>query len=342
MLERFNQVTGGRTLNPLFDLAPERMDARLRARFGKWEFFALVLAIAFTLGFAYMDMAFDYGGFNDYREFMSATQGEYGGFFYGFWIMPVLQALNLLPIHLGYVLWGVLNIAGVWYAARVFGGNVTLTLVSYQMLYVVFYGNIAGIVVGALALMWWALHHRRYGLAGFAFLIAAAKFQLGVPLGLVMLALVDMTWRNRLIVVIVPVVGALLSLLLYPNWPLDLYKWSQRVPPNTAGSISLWRWIGPLALILWIPPLALKMPTGHRLVAIAATLALASPYFQQTDLVALYALPTGWIPLLGNLGYVFIGFEWAGFAVLTIIPVILYILSLSYSWRRKQTIVQNM
>jgi hypothetical protein len=338
MLQRLNRLT----LNPPFDLAPERMDFRLRARFGKAEFGALILAIAFVLGFAYLDTAYEFNGFNDYRVFMNATQGDYGGFFYGFWIMPLLQAFNLLPLHLGYILWGLLNITGVWYAARVFGGNGTLALISYQMLYVVFYGNIAGIIVGALALMWWALYHRRPYLAGLAFLIAASKFQLGVPLGLTLLLLADVSWQDRGRVILVLLVGVMLSLILYPNWVLTLYEWTKIVPPNTAGSISPWRWFGALTLILWIPPLVLKLPPGHRLVAIGAALALASPYFQQTDLVALYALPTAWIALLGNLGYIFIGFEWAGFAILAIIPLILYIWSLSYSWRRKQTDVSNL
>lgn len=308
-------------LIPHFDLSPGQMDTRLSARITGLEFFVLALQLLLLAGYTYLDMTGGVRAFSDYYNFVNP-----GGFYYGFWMMPVIQGLNLLPSHLNVILWALFNLVGVWFAARVFGANVPLAIGSFQMLYVMFYGNLVGIAVGALGLMWWALYHRHITLAGVAFLIACTKFQVGVPIGLTLLLLAEVTWFDRLRVGLVVLIGVAISLLIYPNWPITVYEWFNTAPPNTTGSISLWRWIGPASLILWIPPLFLKMPTGYRLVAIVTTLALAVPYFQQTDLLALFVLPIGGLPLLGNLGYpLFIAARWSGLRWLVIVPILSFI-----------------
>lgn len=329
MLDRLNRAVSGRYVNPPFELAPEKINQRLRARLTRLEFFVLGLSAGMLLVFAYLDISADIGAFPDYRTFIKTADGIYGsetgGYFYAHWFIPVFEVLNILPLHLGYIVWGFMNILGVWYAARVFGGNGALALVSYQMLYVLFYGNIAGVIAGALAFMWWALHSKRWELAGLGWVIAATKFQLGVPLGLTLLLIADISWFARLRVLAIPLLVTLVSLIVYPNWPLTLYETTLAVPPDIRGSISLWQWFGALTLILWIPPLVLRLSPGRRLPAITAVLALAIPYFQQTDLLALYVLPIGLLPLLGNIGYLFTAFQWLGLKPLVIIPLMLYI-----------------
>jgi hypothetical protein len=125
---------------------------------------------------------------------------------------------------------------------------------------------------------------------------------------------------------VIPTVIALLSLVLYPNWPLELLANLQNAPPDTKGNIPLWRQFGAYALLLWLPPLFLPMKKDHRLAALAAALGLAMPYFQQTDLLALFVLPVGWLTvLLGNLGYLFLWYEWGTFAVFWVIPAFVYL-----------------
>ncbi len=317
----------------LFDLAPERMQRRVRAPLTPWEFFALLFAFGIAIAFVYIDAAFQAQSFPDYRTFMDATRGDFGGFFYGFWVLPVLHGFALLPEYVGYLLWSALNILGVWFAARVFNSSIALAVLSYQMLYVLFYGNIAGIIVGALGVLWWSLHRRRLLLAGVAFIAACTKVQLGLPLALAVLLLAPLSLRDKARVLVIPALVVLASFALYGNWILTLWEWSQRVAPNTAGSISPWRWFGPLALVVWIPVLLAFLPgrggsAGARLALVAAATALGIPYFQQTDLLALFALPVAALPLVGNLGYLFVVFAWAGFAPLVIVPVIGYALAI--------------
>ncbi len=219
----------------------------------------------------------------------------------------------------------VVNTLAVFYAVRVFGGNVLVAMTSYQLLYVLYYGNITGVIVGALALLWWALAHDRWHLAGLGLLIACTKPQLGILFGALLLLLADIPWRDRLKVLIVPTVISVLSLIVYPLWPLDILDRLPNDAPADWGSVTLWRWIGFPALVLWIPTLLLPMRVPSRTVALAATMALATPYFQQTDLLLLFALPVGWLGVLGNLGYAYIWYTWAALRVLAIIPALAYI-----------------
>lgn len=317
-------------------LTPETISRRVRTRLKPFELFAVLLALGMALGFAYLDGIYQIGAFPDYRTFIKTADGifgsESGGYFYAHWMRPVFALLDLLPLHAGYVVWSAVNLLGIWLAARIFGGHVSLALLNYQMLYVLYYGNIVGVIVGALALMYWALHAKRWELAGLCWLIAATKFQLGIPIGLALLLFtVPATPFQRLRVLIVPLLVALLSLIVYPGWVETLIQTSRDVPPDARGNLSLWQYFGAVTLILWLP--ALLPPTlrprlspMRRLIMVAAATALALPYFQQTDLLMLYVLPVGMLPaLVGSLGFpLFALAQWAGLKWLVAIPMALY------------------
>jgi hypothetical protein len=113
--------------------------------------------------------------------------------------------------------------------------------------------------------------------------------------------------------------------LLNPSWPLDAVARIQNFNPIDWASISPWRWIGPAALLFWIPPLILPLARKERFLALMATVPLALPYFQQADLLALFVLPIGWLPvLLGNLGYLFVFFGYQVLSLLWIVPLVIY------------------
>jgi len=310
----------------LFTTDPVRIDARLRRRLGRSELVGLIVAAVFLVYAAYLqNEVFGYEYPPDYYRYMEVARFDFSQNYYAYWIAPVFWVLGKLPTYYaGYLLWGGLSIAGIWFAARVFGGNVLPALISYQMLYVLYYGQIAPILIGGLALMWWSLAHKRVHIAGFGWVLAATKFQLGVPIGLFLLLLSDTSWRERALVLVVPVVVTLASLIGYGLWPLDLLDVLLNNPPNQVGSVSLWQWIGPTSLVLWLPPIFLNLTKERRMLALTAALALAVPYFQQTDLLMLYMLPVGWLALLGNLGYLFLVASWFAFPSLVIVPLIAY------------------
>lgn len=301
------------------------LSRRLRARITPWELFALVLALC-LLGISVWIQA----GFriypNDLYRYLMASGGDFTGFYYAYWILPLFALLAKLPPYAAYAIWGTISILCVFFAARLLAGRVPLALLSFQMLYVAFIGQIIGVILGGLALFWWGMSRRRWALAGLGLTIACTKYHVGVIIGLILLLMADISWRERMYVLVVPAIVVALSLVIYPMWPLAVLTHIRESPVNDWGSISLWRWIGPFALILWIPPLLLPLSRPQRLVGLMATMALALPYFQQTDLLALFILPIGWAyVLLGNLGYLFFMIYWGGLQVLVVVPLLIYI-----------------
>lgn len=246
---------------------------------------------------------------------------------------------------MGYVhIWDMFNIAGIWFAARVFGGRGGLALISYQMLYTLFVGQIAGIVVGCLALLWWGLANRRWHWAGVALVIATAKYQLGGLGGLFLLMLAAPAWREKWRVLIIPALVAIGSLIVYPMWIVEEFHRIQTIPPNDWGSITLWRWIGAWGLLLFIPPLLTPLSKEKRLISLLTTSALALPYFQHTDLLFLFTMPIGWFTLLGSAGYGLPIWGWNGVQITA--PIILsmlygtiFIPEIYNKWRKKSDII---
>jgi hypothetical protein len=327
-------------LNPNLDSlfrGAEAMDARLRARLSARELFALAFAFSSIGVWIWIYRSVDCLPF-DYNVYMLTAGGDLRQYYYADWLLPLFRAWALLPYWWGYAIWGGWSVLSLFFAARVFGGRTALTFLTFQSFYVLCLGQMVGWIIGALALAWWALAHRRWHLAGLAFFFAGAKFQIGLPLGLLLWLAAEIRWRDRLRVLIVPAALALLSLAVSPAWPADLLARTRAIPPYDWGSISLWHWIGAAALLLWLPPLALPLQPGRRFLALAAAVPLALPYFQQADLLALYVLPVGWLPvLLGNFGLLFFQFQFKVLVFLWIVPLSVYlsvILPAFHSWLR--------
>lgn len=213
--------------------------------------------------------------------------------------------LNQLPGVTGDFIWGTANVLSLWFGVRVFGGRPALVLLSYQALYTAYLGQVSGVTVAGLALLWWGMHRERWHVAGLGGFLAATKFQLAGTLGLALWLLAAVSWRDRLKTLILPAGLAVLSVLIRPQWPQMLLDRLQNAPPEASGSVSLWPLLGLGTLLLWLPVLLVKMPPGKRVVLVGICAALATPYFQQNDLVHLWALPIGYVPLVGYIGYLF-------------------------------------
>ncbi len=305
-----------------------QLDQRLRLRLTLGEVFALALAFSFIGIFVWLPSVTPFAPYYDFSNYLNAAQGDFSHYYYGYWLVPLFAGLSWLPINVSYALWSIANILGVFFAARVFGGRAPIAVISYQMLYSLFQGQAVGVIVGGLALGWWGLVHRNWFVAGFGLALASAKYQVGGAGSLLLLLMADISWRDRLRVLLVPAVVVLASLIFYPGWPFQALHFLRTNPPGDEGSISLWRWMGPVALLLWIPPLLPGLPRERRFIALVATTCLALPYFQQTDLLFLLTLPIGWLALLGNAGYFFGAFSWVALQALVLVPLLVYILAL--------------
>lgn len=306
-------------------LTPQDINHRLRARFSLLEIFALGMTICLALYFVYLAHVGSYFPY-DYMNYRNAALGDPSFYYYGYWFLPFFRILSILPISLQLFIFFALNIAGTWFAVRIFGGKAAPLLFGYQMLYGLYFGQLTGIVVGGMAVLWWGIVHRRWNIAGIGLIILLTKFQLGIVVGLAFALLANISWRERLRILAIPVTVGLVTLLLYGMWPLELlYRITTGNPPNDWGSVSLWRWFGPIVLVLWIPVLLLPMSSTRRIIAIIAASALALPYFQQADLIALYVFPVGWLALLGDIGLLFPLIKFSALQIVGIVPLVAYV-----------------
>jgi hypothetical protein len=302
-------------------LDKEILKKRLSKRIVRGEFAGLCLAFGLLCGFAYLQwQGLIYP--NDYVIYIRAVEGGAIDYYYAYWMLPVFGLLKILPVPIGYLLWGMLNIAGVWLATRIFGGPMALVLISYQLYYVLFYGQITGVILGGLGLMWIGIVMRRWEFAGLGLVIALTKFQIGIVMGGLLLLFAPLTWRERMRVCIIPIMVFFVSLFVYPRWPWHLLMILQQFPPNDWGNISLWRWVGPYALLLFVPGLVLPLTRSTRFVMLIAAASISLPYFQQTDLLMFFSLPVGWFVLLGYIGYLFPIYGWNVFGTLSLSPLL--------------------
>lgn len=315
----------------ILDSDPQQMEKRLWRQLTLEEFFALALAFGMVLFFVWERHNLSFASL-DFRIYLETAHGNFNYqnfyYYYGYWILPIFAVLSKLPFGIAYFLWSSINILGVFFAVRVFGGKAIIAITSYQMFYNLIYGNITGLIVGGLGLCWYGIVNKKWHIAGLGIALASAKYQIGLSGSLLLILIAETTWRNRLRVFIIPVIVCLSSLIVYPNWPLQVFNTIRNHPPVALGSISLWRWIGPWSILVLLLPFLLRLKPQQRFLALVAALGLALPYYQQTDLLFLLVLPIGWIGLLSNMGYFMVFYGWVALQLLFFFPLIIYSLTL--------------
>lgn len=303
-----------------------KIDQRISQPVSLSEFAGLVLSIIFPV-LVMLVSPVNLGSEQayDFQHYLNSAKGDFSFYYYAYWLLPLWELLNLLPLWAAYLIWTVGSVACLFWASRVFGQRTELVLFSYQTLQVLYLGQFSGILVGALALLWWGLTHKRWNIAGLGLLLAASKYHTGLIPALVLLFYCDASWRERLKVFYIPLGIGVISLILYPFWPLDVIENYRANPANDWGSLAPWKYIGPIVLLLWIPPFILKMDWKARVFLLFSTLPLGIPYYQSADLLILYALPIGLLPIIGTIGFLkpFIGY--AADNILIIIPLFIYL-----------------
>lgn len=309
-----------RSLRPTFDLKLESMDQRLRRRLTRGEFAGFALGMAMSLVFIYRGTAGD-----DFRLHIAAVHGDFSSYFYPYYFLPMYGAFGLLPYNIAYCFMNLINLGGIWLGGRIFNGKTAIALLSYQTIFMVFYGQTVGILIGGLGLMAWAMHHKRYWLAGLGLFLATIKYQLAIPFALVLWLADGGSLKEKVRILAIPALMFAVSLIAYPLWPLDVIRGIATEQCWPSRLAVLWRWIGPIAAVFWLPVIFVRLDLGHRLVAVTSAAALALPYMQQHDLILLYSLPVGGIGLLGNFGYLFGFFQYKALQALLFIPILTYI-----------------
>lgn len=271
------------------------MNERILKKFSILELSSLIV----ILFFAFYFLITKTGNYTDYHIYINTANGDYENYFYAYWLIPLFKIFLLIPFNIGYSIWILLSLLGVIFAVRVFNGNLFMALISYQLSFALFWGQISGIICGFLGLFWWALYQKKYWLAGLALLIAVGKPQSGGIFAFFLWFFADIKWRDKLRVLIIPAIGVIISLLVYPNWIMDIIARTGNA--DATVNISLYQWIGLWTLLLYLPPLMISMPKEKRFIMLIVTSILVIPYFLHTDLITLFLFPIGRIPVL--LGY---------------------------------------
>lgn len=268
-------------------------------------------------------------GFNvfyDFNIYLNATSGFPKGYFYPSWITPIFIIFSEIPFSVAIFLWAAINILGVAFASRVFGGNTQLILITYQMFYAIFYGQIVGLMAAGLGLIWLGLLSRKWWLVGAGILLAFVKPQSGMMFAIILILYVWPGWKNVGKILIIPLFALIVSLILYPGWPILFIKNLLSHSVDTGGSITLWPALGAFCLLLLIPPLVLPISKSNRLLMALALIPLVMPYYQQTDLLILMVFPIGSIAtFLGNIGFLFPIYRLTALKLAIIVPLFLYL-----------------
>lgn len=284
----------------MLTLDPHELKRRLTARLSLFEMIALVVTISFAVWTVIQHARAPIAGLlDDYTIFTQAGKGNSQGYYYSLWGLPVFYPFSLLPFNLGAVLWNLLNIAGMFAAARLFTGNGAPLLFSYPMMITLYFGQISGVICLAAALMWWGLSKRSWLLAGIGLTIALIKPQMGAVAGMLWLfALLQLasdkeTRRIFWLAMLVPAFTAAASFLIQPDWLGETLLRLHATPPIAASSVTAWPYLGLWGLLLFLPALALPLRLQPRLLALAAAWVIAMPYFQVWEVSALLMLMAG-------------------------------------------------
>jgi hypothetical protein len=185
----------------MFEVAD--IDKRLSKKISLSEFGAITFVIFLAIYFLYSHS----GNFEEYQFYLASAEGDFQYYYFGYWLIPFFKILSFLPFEVGYLVWILISIVGVIFAAKVFNGNGTIALLSYQMSFTLYWGQISGIICGFLGLFWWAIHHRKWELAGFAMLFAAAKPQSGGLFVFLLWLFSDSSLKNKTRILIIPFIG---------------------------------------------------------------------------------------------------------------------------------------
>ncbi len=293
---------------------------RVWRRLGRWEFFGLAFCLAFVGIFLWLITVG--GGYPvDFETYME--KGISPRIFYGYWIVPFFDLLKNLPFLTAYGIFSVVNLAGAFFALRVFGGKSYFVLLSYQLLTSIYYGQITGIVVGGLGLCWWGITQKKWDLAGLGLLIAATKYQVGL-LALIFIWYSGISWKTFLRMLVVPVGIGLISMVVYPLWPLEIIQKLSMFSYIHLG-ITAWIYIGAWALLLWLPAVLLPLNRDQRFFSLFVLVTFATPYFQHIDLISLFSMPLGWLPLIGAIGALYPLLNIWAVRLVALAPVLIYL-----------------
>lgn len=208
---------------------------------------------------------------------------------HAYWLFSLLGAV---PEPVAYVGLSLATIAGLYLALQAFGGTHWKVFTSFAFAWILFYGQLDGLVAAGLGMAWWALRRQRPILQGAGLVLASLKPQLSLP------AIALLWWwsPSRFKSLWIPglVLGGslLTSGFWLPGWLGVLQDVDHLV--LLSRNLSLWPMIGWWVMLIWPVILALRLPRERKLAAVLAGTSLTSPYFPLPSVVVVLVLAIPW------------------------------------------------
>jgi hypothetical protein len=248
------------------------------------------------------------------------------------WLNFFMAPFVTMPWPWGYITFMTLSAAMVAWGAYWFGGKPIPLLLSAHVFWVFWWGQIEGWAVLGLVLAWVAAHRRSWRLMTLALALAAFKPQVSLlPVAVLWWWSGPGKWKSAGVMAAVTA----FTVVVWGPWPW--WYWQGLGGFVGDGHANILRAsIGPVAWPLVLFALLAPLNRTQRLLALTATVQLASPYlpYYSTLILLCFNVPW-WAYLFGVLGYltplVGTSIAWNG---ITFLPITI-LLWLYAPWARR-------
>jgi hypothetical protein len=272
------------------------------------------------------------GGKDWVDAFRSGARGDYSHVVTPYWSLFLSYLPARLPEPFGFSVWIAIGAFLVLVTASYFESPLLMLLLSYQMNWVLFYGQVDPYVIFGIGLGYYGVKCSKPLLIGIAISLLLIKPQIGILIAIYYFFSSPSKWKTFLM----SAIPILASLLIWPGWPERLYleqltTFMDRPPQDwTNTSLGLPLWIG---MILSVFVLILPLRIKEKVPALIATNLLVSPYstiYSQLSLLSL-GLPKvfylwGFIPwVVGILMGPFGNWRWGFLFPLSTILYVCYV-----------------
>lgn len=251
---------------------------------------SIVIAVSIWLIYAFVGPGMDF--FGAYRSLVvennlaSAESGIYAPPWLATFMAPFIQ----MPGRAGYIVFMAVSLAIILFSAYIFQGQPLPLLISAQLSWILWWGQIDAFPILALALGWLSLKKKSWLMMLAALAIASIKPQSClIPVILMWWWLGHERWKALMGFVLLITA----SLMIWGPWPI----WIIERIFGLASDKAFGSWnasLGLIALPLFIPALLTPLDRKQRLLAITATALLVSPYMPYYSTLILFCFPLPW------------------------------------------------
>jgi hypothetical protein len=239
---------------------------------------ANAIAIAISIGaWITATTVLSFKGWDWLHSFRPASLGSFQLMVIPYWGLFLSWIPAHLPEPFGFGLWTGVGLLLVILAARYTRAPLPAVLLSYQFIWILYYGQIDGYVIFGIIMGLWAVRTSRPGWLGVALMTALIKPQYGL-----LPALMLFWWspNKKKTFLVAGLIGAA-SLVAWPTWIFDLIQnqWvsflsrQETIRSNTSPGFP---WA--LSLLLVLLAFSVRLEKKQKLTVLLATSMLVSPY----------------------------------------------------------------